>query len=96
MRDKLACITDRGKDSVKKLEKPSVVYKLKCDKCNASYVGETKRALMFRVEEHKADIEKQNFNKVVQRHCTHSHNKKPEKVQILDFKLTLTNVLYPK
>ena len=83
MRDKLTCMINRGKDSTKILEKPNVVYKLECEKCNASYVGETERALMFRVEEHKNDIQNCNYNKVVPMHCTNNHKINPEKAKTL-------------
>ena len=42
------------KDNVKNLkEKSMVVYSLKCDTCNAEYVGKTERILSQRVTEHE-------------------------------------------
>ena len=87
MRDKLSCVIKRGKDTTKTLDKPNVVYKLKCDTCTASYIGETKRALMFRVEEHKRDIENRNNKKVVPMHCNNGHKINPEKASILNVEI---------
>ena len=41
-----------GKDKCKPLEKTGVLYKLNCKNCNAVYLGETKRALKKRINEH--------------------------------------------
>lgn len=41
----------RSKDPIPKMER-SGVYKLKCDKCPATYIGETGRQLNIRVKEH--------------------------------------------
>ena len=84
MRDKLTNVIKRGKDPDKKLDKTNVVYKLKCNVCKASYIGETKRALSFRFEEHKRDIINKNYNKVVAMHSNYGHNIGPTKAAILD------------
>ena len=41
------------KDKVDKLEQAGVVYKISCNDCPASYVGETERRLQTRVSEHR-------------------------------------------
>ena len=42
------------KDKVKNVESQSlVVYKLKCNTCNADYIGKTERILCHRIKEHK-------------------------------------------
>ncbi len=40
------------KDKVKKEEKAGVVYKIKCNECEATYIGETERTLRKRITEH--------------------------------------------
>jgi len=44
------------KDVLPVLSRSSVVYKINCSDCNASYVGQTKRTLNTRVNEHKSHI----------------------------------------
>lgn len=51
--NKLSKIIIRGKDKLSKLETCNTVYRLNCDSCNATYVGETKRELFQRIKEHK-------------------------------------------
>ena len=69
------------------LDKHNIVYKIKCDTCAASYIGESKRALMFRVEEHKRDIEDRNNKKVIRMHCNNEHKINPKKSSILDVEI---------
>ncbi|EZA54572.1 hypothetical protein X777_05708 [Ooceraea biroi] len=52
----LNCV--RGKDKLEDARKTGVVYKINCSDCEASYVGQTKRYLMMRINEHNADIKK--------------------------------------
>ena len=40
------------KDKVSNLEKTGVVYHIKCEECDATYVGETERRLQKRLKEH--------------------------------------------
>ena len=40
------------KDAVPKELQASIVYNYKCDSCNASYIGKTKRHLRSRIFEH--------------------------------------------
>ena len=40
----------------------NIVYKINCCDCDASYVGETKRALKTHVKEHHRAIEKMNLS----------------------------------
>ena len=82
--NKLSFLVKKGKDITKKLEKTNVVYKLQCNKCKSSYVGETMRALGKRVKEHQNDVKKKKFEKVVPNHCRNEHNMNWNRVKILD------------
>ena len=46
-------IIRRGKDKISDKDHTNVVYKISCDDCDASCVGETKRALEARTDERK-------------------------------------------
>ena len=83
IKDNLSKFVKRGKDKTKKLFTPNVVYQLKCNKCTASYVGESKRLLTYRCMEHQRDIRKKH-DKVVPNHCTNGHNINWDKISILD------------
>ncbi|XP_043469746.1 uncharacterized protein LOC122503318 [Leptopilina heterotoma] len=70
-----------GKDSTKKWDRTNVVYKFDCKTCPATYIGETKRSLLTRINEHK----KVNDNSVVYRHCINfNHDFDWENVKVLD------------
>lgn len=49
----LKSIVKLGKDTTKKWEQTNVVYQFYCKDCPATYVGETKRSLKIRINEHK-------------------------------------------
>ncbi|XP_071581632.1 uncharacterized protein [Temnothorax nylanderi] len=73
---KLDSIIKRGKDKLENMKKTGVVYKIECNDCNASYIGQTLRHLETRVKEHLSDIKKDvNKHSVVSKHrLTHGHN----------------------
>ncbi|KYM96032.1 hypothetical protein ALC62_03912 [Cyphomyrmex costatus] len=48
----------RGKDKLEYTHNQNVVYKISCDNCDVSYVGQTKRQLKTRIHEHSSDINK--------------------------------------
>ena len=54
-------ILSHPKDRVPDDDRSNVVYKISCRDCDASYVGETKRALKTRVSEHRRAVEKMDF-----------------------------------
>jgi len=49
-----------GKDPLHSLSHNDVVYKISCQDCEATYVGQTKSQLKTRLQEHSADIKKKN------------------------------------
>ena len=55
-------ILSHPKDCIPDDDKSSFVYKINCRDCDASYVGETGRALKTRVSEHRSAMEKRDFS----------------------------------
>ena len=47
----------KAKDKLKKGENTNVIYKIECEECDATYVGQTKREVSIRVGEHKAGVD---------------------------------------
>ena len=74
------------KDSLPNSKKKNVVYKIQCNDCDASYVGQTRRLLKTRISEHRNDIRKSTGNRsVISEHRTlHSHDFNWDNVKILD------------
>ena len=65
-------IITEGKDKSKKEFSNNVVYRIHCNNCPATYVGQTKRKLMTRINEHitsevSATTKQQRFNDAFQR-----------------------------
>lgn len=77
----LSGIVKLGKDKPKKSEQTEVVYKFDCKGCPMSYIGETKRALSIRLNEHKLN---KNPESVVSLHKNLNHKFDWDNVQILD------------
>ena len=70
-----------GKDTLKKFENTEIVYKFSCKKCPAIYIGQCKRELNERIEDHK----KANLNSVVGIHQNiPEHHFDYDNTQILD------------
>lgn len=66
---KLDTLIKKGKDKLHNKNKTEVVYRIDCNNCNATYVGQTKRHLSTRIKEHKNDIKKNESNySVVSQH----------------------------
>ena len=55
-------ILSHPKDRVTGADKSNVVHKIGCRGCDASYVGETGRALRTHVFEHRKTVEKADFS----------------------------------
>ena len=58
----LRTLLSRPKNTIPDLQKSSVVYKIPCAHCPASYVGQTSRRLCQRLEEHKRAVRAADFN----------------------------------
>jgi len=56
--NKLRNIIKAHKDLLSNLCKKNVVYKLNCNNCETTYVGQTKRQLKTRIAEHKNNIKR--------------------------------------
>ena len=86
MSHKLNNIVKLGKDKSEKWMETSIVYKFQCGSCPATYIGQTKRNLKKRIDEHK----KTPLEKLlpIPKHLKDnlSHNFDFEKVQIVDRK----------
>ena len=72
-----------GKDKTEKTDTPEVVYQIECNKCTAVYIGQTKRQLFERLDEHSNN---KNLESVI---CAHQvqnkkHKFKWDEVKILD------------
>ena len=69
---KLNKIIKLGKDVLEKNEISNVVYKLECLSCDKTYVGQTKRLLNIRREEHKNNFNLKNkkYHNVITKHRT--------------------------
>ncbi|XP_039312235.1 uncharacterized protein LOC120359297 [Solenopsis invicta] len=75
------------KDKNIKTECNNVVYKLNCNDCNASYVGQTKRKLKTRIKEHVNNIkfETAKISVISEHRLQQNHSINWENVKILDF-----------
>lgn len=69
-------VSPKDKDSI--LDKPGVVYHLKCRDCRAEYIGETERALRKRVSEHKREASP------VGQHLQRFKHELDENIKVLD------------
>lgn len=58
--NKLDKIVRTGKDILEPMSNCDVIYRISCNDCDASYVGQTKRQLGTRIKEHRSDINKKS------------------------------------
>jgi len=66
------------------------IYKINCNDCEASYVGQTKRSVKTRINEHFRDINKSSgsLSVICDHRLTLKHDFDWQKVRILDRKLS--------
>ena len=68
-------ILSHPKDRIPDDDKSNVIYKINCRDCDASYVGETGRALKTHVSEHHRAVEKMNFSgSALAQHAWENHH----------------------
>jgi len=84
--NKLTNFIKTGKDNIERMKHSGVVYKISCNNCDATYVGQTKRQLNTRVKEHKLDIKKTTGppSVISQHRLTNNHDFKWDDIDILD------------
>ena len=76
--------------NVKKEDNSNVIYKINCQDCDFSYVGQTKRKLKTRIKEYKADINKStNLLSVVCHQLNKDHVLNWNNILILDTETSL-------
>lgn len=75
----------KTKDRTPLLDNNNVVYEIRCQNCNNKYIGQTKRALKTRIDEHKKDRDKEKETTALSQHLkVHKHSADFEHVKILD------------
>lgn len=85
--NKLNSIIKLGKDPVNNSDLNDVVYKICCKQCEKIYIGQTKRTLKTRINEHKKDIDKinqANLNVISKHRIDNNHDFDWDTVKILD------------
>ena len=101
--NKLSMFIRVHKDPLQDSSKRNVVYKISCNDCNASYVGQTGRQLNTRILEHRQHIRRNTTtNSVITDHRLHcGHEFDWDNVRVLDvekniFKRLTSEMLYIK
>ena len=84
--NKLNNIVKVHKDTVQRTENNNVVYRIACNNCDATYVGQSKRQLKTRIKEHRTNINSDpDKHSVVSNHViNYNHSFDWEHVMILD------------
>ncbi|XP_018375985.1 PREDICTED: uncharacterized protein LOC108769469 [Trachymyrmex cornetzi] len=84
--NKLSCFIKTHKDPVPNMSKKNAVYKIKCNNCDASYVGQTKRTVKTRINEHRNDIRKNinNHSVITEHRLNYNHDFDWDNIEIMD------------
>ena len=83
----LRSLLSKLKDPIPKEDRNNGAYQLNCKDCEAVYVGETKRTLNIRAEEHITAIKSENKKSHTAEHCwKYNHDFDCEHKKVLDFK----------
>ena len=75
-----------GKDAINACDQRNLVYKINCEICGKIYVGQTKRQLKIRCNEHINNIKlNSKYHNVITKHIIENrdHNFNWEKIQII-------------
>ena len=82
------------KDRLLNASRKNVVYKISCNNCDASYVGQTGRLLSTRVKEHRNHINrKTSQSSIITDYRLLNHEFDWERVEILDEERNLSKKL---
>ena len=73
--NKWNCFIKLGKDVCSKDQKTNVVYRIDCNECTATYVGQTERQLNIRVNEHKKKCVNKDRRSAIHTHMEGSNHK---------------------
>jgi len=81
-----------GKGEFENRYQQGVVYKISCNNCDATKIGQTKRQLATRVQEHIKDINKKNGNlSVISNHrLENNHEMNWGEIKIIDRESSFT------
>jgi len=84
--NKLSNVVKAHKDTIQRTDNNNVVYRIACNNCDATYVGQSKRQLKTRIKEHRANINLDpDKHSVVSNHViNHNHSFDWQHVTILD------------
>ena len=82
---KFTDIVKLGKDKIDVLENRNCVYKIRCNDCVSSYVGQTGRSLKRRLYEHQNNVKNHDARSVLALHCDETgHSFDFDKPVVLD------------
>ena len=80
------------------LKQSLVIYHVKCQECDADYIGKTERILFYRIQEHKGESSNKIDSAIHQHQLATSHKIDFDNVKIIDradcdFKLQFKEIL---
>jgi len=83
------------KDPLKNDNKCNIIYKIDCNNCDASYVGQTSRQLQTRIKEHRNHIRWNSGNRsvITEHRLEFDHDFKWDDIRLLDREPILTKRL---
>jgi len=93
--NKLRNIIKAHKDPLPNLCKKNVIYKLNCNNCEATYVGQTKRQVKTKIVEHRNHIKRNTstYSVITDHRIISDHDFDWDNVEILDVEKNLNKRL---
>lgn len=84
--NKFSSLVKKGKDKLEKVRQHEVIYKIGCNTCNKSYIGQTKRAFETRIKEHRNNtkLSEDKHNVITKHRLETGHDMNWDNCQILD------------